>query len=151
MYLAGGYQAAKHLADLAAGGQWGQEQLNLFHARGDHGLQIDGGKHGDGRNLGGGGAFGNGLLEASAEQLPLGWLAGGRNDRDDPQLLPELGNGAQNSAFGHFPAQSMLQRRDGGIARFKLLVCLHGQLRNLARTVSCGLRRQSRSPRSAYT
>jgi hypothetical protein len=104
--LARGHQTTQHLAHLAAGGERGQEQLDIFHAGGNHRLQVNRGQHGDGRNLGGGGAFGNGFLETLAEQLPLSSLAGGRNDWDDAKLLPELGDSAQNGSFGHFSAQS---------------------------------------------
>ena len=72
VHLARGHQAAKHFAHLAARGQRSQEHLHLFHAGGNDGLQIDGSKHGDGGDLRSGCAFGNGLLEASAQQLPLG-------------------------------------------------------------------------------
>ena len=41
---------------------------------------------------------------------------------------------AQNSGFGDFPTQCMLQTGDGCVACLKLLVGLHRQLRNLART-----------------
>jgi hypothetical protein len=77
MHLAGGHQAAKHFAYFAARGERRQEQLDVFHAGRDHGLQVDGGKHRDRRYLRGGCAFGNGFLEALAKQLPLGRLAGG--------------------------------------------------------------------------
>jgi hypothetical protein len=76
VHLTGGYQPAKHLANLAASGKRRQEQLDLFHAGRDNGLQIDGGKHRDRSYLRGGCAFCNGFLEARAEQLPLGRLAG---------------------------------------------------------------------------
>jgi hypothetical protein len=35
------HQPAKHFAHLAASRQGSQEQLNLFHARRDYGLEID--------------------------------------------------------------------------------------------------------------
>ena len=132
--LARGHQAAQHLAHLAAGGERGQEQLDLFHAGGDHRLQVDGGKHRDGRHLGGGGAFGNGFLETQAQQLPLGRLAGSGDDRNDAKLLPELGDGAQDGAFGHFPAQSAGEFAKGRVARLQQLVSLDGKLRYLAGT-----------------
>ena len=59
---------------------------------------------------------------------------GRRNNRNDAQLLPEFSNGAQNSGFADFAAQRVLELGDGGIACFKQLVGLNGQLRNLART-----------------
>jgi hypothetical protein len=102
--LARGYQAAQYLAYLAAGGERGQEQLHIFHAGGNHRLQVNGGKYGDGSHLGGGGAFSYGLLETLAEQLPLSSLTWGGNDRNNAKLLPELGDGAQNGSFSHFPA-----------------------------------------------
>ena len=39
---------------------------------------------------------------------------------------------ARRTAFGDFSAQRMSKRCKGGVALFQLLVCLHGQLRNLA-------------------
>jgi hypothetical protein len=45
MYLARGYQTAQDFAHLAAGRERSQKHLDLFHAGGDNGLQIDGGKH----------------------------------------------------------------------------------------------------------
>jgi hypothetical protein len=67
VHLAGGYQSAEHLANLAARGKRRQEKLDLFHAGRDYGLQIDGGKYRDRRHLRGGCAFGNGFLESRAE------------------------------------------------------------------------------------
>ena len=75
VHLAGGHQAAEHFAHLAARRQRGQEQLDLFHAGGDHRLQIDGGKHRNGRDLRGGSAFGDGLLEAHGAAAAT-WRAG---------------------------------------------------------------------------
>ena len=132
--LACGDQSAQNFAHLAARGERSKEHLDLFHAGGDHGLQVDGGKHGDRGDLRGGSAFGDGLLEAGAQQLPFGGLPGSGDDRNDAQLLPELGDGAQNGDFSHFAAERMLELRDGGVAGLKLLVGLDGELRNLART-----------------
>ncbi len=54
-----------------------------------------------------------------AQQLPLGGLAGRRDHGNDAKLLPELGDGAQNGAFGYFPAQRMSESGDGGVARLQ--------------------------------
>jgi hypothetical protein len=43
--LARGYEPAKYFADFASRGQRSKKKLNFFHARGDHSLEIDGGKH----------------------------------------------------------------------------------------------------------
>ena len=48
-------------------------------------------------------------------------------------MLPELGDGAQNGAFGHFPAQCVLESGNGRVAGLQLLVGLNRELRNLAR------------------
>ena len=130
--LARGDQAAQHFTHLAAGGERRQEQLDLFHAGGNHRLQVNRSKHRDGGHLRGGGAFGNGFLEAQAKQLPLRSLAGSGDNRNDAQLLPELGDGAQNGGFGDFPTQGMRELGKGGVARLQQLVGLDGQGRNLA-------------------
>jgi hypothetical protein len=83
VYLTGGHQAAEHFADLAARSERGQEELNLFHAGRDDGLQIDGRENRNGRDLRGRGAFGNCLLETRAQQLPLGGLPDRRDNGDD--------------------------------------------------------------------
>jgi hypothetical protein len=132
VHLARGNQAAQHFAHLAARGQRREEQFDLFHAGGDHSLQIDGGEHRDRSDLRGGGAFGNGFLETVAQQLPLGGLSDGGDGGDDAKLLPELGNGAQNGHFSDFAAQGMGELGNVCIAQFQLLVGLHSQLRNLA-------------------
>ena len=62
-----------------------------------------------------------------------GVLPGRGDHRNDAQLLPQFGDGAQNRRFRHFPAQRVLQLRDGGVAGFKKLVGLDGELRNRAR------------------
>ncbi len=129
MDLAGGDQAAQHFAHLASCGQRSQEELNLFHAGGDYRLKIDGGKHRNGRDLRRRGAFGDGLLIAMAKKLPLGRLAGCRNRWDDPQLLPEFGDGADNRGFAHFAAEGVLQLRDRRVVGFKQFVGLNRQLR----------------------
>jgi hypothetical protein len=67
MHLTRCNQATQNLAHLAAGGKRGQEQLDIFHTGGNYGLQVDGGQHGDGRHLGGGGPLGNGFLVTLAE------------------------------------------------------------------------------------
>ena len=82
VHLTGGHQPAKHFAHLAASGQRSQEQLDLFHAGGDDGLQVDGSEHRDRGDLRGGCAFGNGLLEADAQQLPLGGACRERRRRE---------------------------------------------------------------------
>jgi len=138
MNLTSGYQAAQNFANLAARRQWGKEQLNLFHAGRNHCLQVDRGQYRDGRDLRCGGAFRNGLLESCPKQLPLSRLADGGNNGNDAKLLPKLGNGAQNSAFSYFPSQRVGECAKVGLAGLQLLVSLHGQLRNLART--CQLR-----------
>jgi hypothetical protein len=45
VYLACRDKAADDFPYLAAGSEGGQEELNIFHAGGNHGLQIDGGKY----------------------------------------------------------------------------------------------------------
>jgi hypothetical protein len=121
-------QAAKHFAHFAAGGQGRKKQLHFFHARRNHCLQIDGGKHRDSGYLRGRGSFGNCLLEASTQQLPLGWLAWSRNNRNNAKLLPQFRNRAQYRAFGYFPAHRLCEFGDGCIAEFQLLVGLDRQL-----------------------
>jgi hypothetical protein len=64
----------------------------------------------------------------------LAVCTGSRDNGNDAQLLPKLGDGAQNGAFGHFPAQRMGQLGKGRVAGFQQFVGLDGQLRNLART-----------------
>ncbi len=61
-------------------------------------------------------------------------LAWSRHHRNNAQLLPEFGDGAENSGFRHLAAERMPQLRDGGVARLKMLVGLDGQRRNLARS-----------------
>ena len=55
--------------------------------------------------------------------MPLGSLAGSGDDWNDAELLPEFGDGAQNSAFCHFPAQRMGEFGKSCVARFQQLVC----------------------------
>jgi hypothetical protein len=61
-----------------------------------------------------------------------GW-PGAETTGNDAKLLPEFGDGAQNGAFGHFPAQRMGEFGNGGVARLQACRPGHGQLRNLAR------------------
>ena len=68
------------------------------------------------------------------KQLPLRRAVGRGENRNDAQLLPEFGDGAQNRPFRHFPSQGVLQLRDGGVAGFKMFVGLDGQRRNRARS-----------------
>jgi hypothetical protein len=139
MHLTRGNQATQNLAHLAAGGKRGQEQLDIFHTGGDHGLQVDGCQHGYSRDLRGGGTLGNSFLVTLAEQLPLSSLARGRNDGDNAKLLPKLGDSAQNSGFGHFSSQCAGELAQGCVtACVQQLVSLNGQLRNLARTCQLG-------------
>jgi len=65
--------------------------------------------------------------------LPLGCLASGGDYRDDAQLLPKLGDGADDRRLGDFPAQGLLQMSNGCVATFQLLVDVHCELRNLPR------------------
>jgi hypothetical protein len=136
--LARRHQTAQHLAHLAASGQRSQEQLNLFHTGGNHGLQIDRSQDRDGCYLRRRRTLGNGLLIALAQKLPFGGLAWRRDDWNDPELLPQLGDGTQHGPFGHFAAERMLEARNGGFSCFEQLVGLHCELRHLART--CQLR-----------
>jgi hypothetical protein len=132
--LARRYKAAQHFAHLAASCEGSQEQFNLFHARGNHSLKIDRSQHGDRRHLRRRSSFSNGLLIALAQELPLGSLARRRDNWNDPQLLPQLGDGSQHGCFGNFTAQRVLQAGDCGVTRLKHLVSLHSELRYLART-----------------
>src|ERR1700729_2862227 len=63
----------------------------------------------------------------------MGRLAGSGEHRDDAQLLPELSDRTQDSGLGDFAAESMLQLRDRGVARFKKFVGLDRERRNLTR------------------
>jgi hypothetical protein len=133
VYLTGCNQSAQHFTHLAAGSKRREEELYIFHGGGDDGLQIDGSENRDGGDLRGGCALGNGLLEALAEQLPLRCFAGSADDRDNAQLLPELGDGAQHCCLSNFAAKGVLERGNVGVADFKQLVSLHSQLRDLTR------------------
>jgi hypothetical protein len=128
------HQPAQYFAHLAARRQGSQEQLNLFHARRNHGLQIDRSQYGDRRHLRRRRSLGNRLLVAMAQELPLCRFARRSDNWNDPQLLPKLGDPPQHCSFRHFPAERMLQRGNRRVSRLKLLVGLHRQLRHLART-----------------
>jgi len=132
--LPGCDQAANDFAYLAARGERGEEQLHVFHAGSDGGLQVDGGKYRNSRYLRGGSSLGDSALEARAEQLPLGGLAAGGNDRNDAELLPEFGNGADHCGLGDFLAKRLFQVGNVGVAGFKVLINVDGELRNLTRS-----------------
>ena len=134
------YQSAQHFTHLAASREGSQEQLNFLHARGNYRLQINGSQHRDRRHLRRRSSFSNGLLIAMAQKLPLGSFARRRDNWNDPQLLPQLGDRPQHGGFRHFPAKGMLQRSNCGVSSLKQLVSLHRELRNLSRT------RQLRAP-----
>jgi hypothetical protein len=130
MDLTRGDKATQYFAHLAPRGQRGEEELNLFHAGGDYGLEIDGGKHRNRRDLRRRGAFSDGLLIAMAKKLPFGRLSCCRNRGNDAELLPEFGDGANNRGFAHFASKSVLQLGNGQFIGFKELVGLNRQLRH---------------------
>lgn len=132
MHLPGGDETAEDFAYLAARCERGQEQLDVFHAGSDYGLQVNGREDRDGRDLRSGCSLGNGFLEAEPEQLPLGRLAGRGDDRNNTELLPKLSNGTEHGGFRNFPAQGVLKLWNCCFRNFKQLVCLHGELRYLA-------------------
>ncbi len=133
VYLASGGQSAHNFANLAARCERGEEEFHIFHAGGDDSLQVDGGEDADGRDLRGGRAFGDGLLEALTKRLPEGRLSSIRNDWDDAELFPELVECAQNSGLSHFAAEGIANLTSVLVALFKLLGCLDGELGDLAR------------------
>jgi hypothetical protein len=87
-------QSAQNLANFAAAGQRAQEYLNLFTGRGNHGGQVDGGKHRDCRNLRGAGTLLHGLHIFGLQQMPLAGLAL-FGLRIDAQFRPQLVNRTQ--------------------------------------------------------
>ena len=88
MDLSSGHQTTQHFAHFASSGKGSQEQLNLFHARRNHSLQIDRSQHRDRRHLRRRRSLGNRLLVAKAQELPLGRFTRRRDNWNDPQLLP---------------------------------------------------------------
>ena len=125
---------AQNFAYLAAGRQGRKEEFYLFHGGGNHRLQINGSEHRNSRHLRGGCTLRDGLLIALPQQLPVRRLPWSRKRGNDAQLLPKLGDGAQNRLFSDFPAQKTGKLGDVGVSRLEPLVGLNGQWRDLART-----------------
>jgi len=133
VYLAGCHQPADDFAYLASGRKWSEEELDLFHSRGDNRLQIDGGKYRNCSDLRSGSALSDCALEADAEQLPLGGLPLGSNHGDDAKLLPKLGDGANDSRFRDFTTEGLFELRNGEFVGLEQLVNVDGELGNLTR------------------
>src|SRR6202789_4424324 len=140
MHLPRRHQPAQNFTDFAPRRQRRQEQLHLFHAGRNHSLQKDGSQYRNRRNLRCRRSLGNRLLEPPPQKLPLCSLARRRNHGNNPQLLPQLRNGAQHSHLGHALAENRFQFGDIRLALLKALVGLNGKRRNLTRS------RQLRNP-----
>ena len=59
---------------------------------------------------------GIGVPAGTAGAVEARRLAGGGDDGNDAELLPEFGDGAQHRALGHFPAQRMSELGNGSVA-----------------------------------
>ena len=70
--------------------------------------------------------------DSERAEAATGRLARCGNHRNNPELLPEFGNGAGDRTLGHFPAQRVLELRNRSFAHFQKLVGLDGELRNLS-------------------
>jgi hypothetical protein len=110
--LAGGHHAVDDFADARAGGERREENLGFFGGCGDGGAQIDGEENGEGSSLCSVGSGGELFGAAIFEEGPAGGLVG-RVDGHRAEVGPELDEGPEDSGFGEFAAEAILNL-DGG-------------------------------------
>ena len=103
--LAGGEQRVDDVADARAGGEGREEGLDLFFG-GDDGLaEIERDEGGEGGGLAGVGSGFDLLGEAGGGELPEGGCAVGLGDGEDAEVLPELGERAEDGGLGDLFAE----------------------------------------------
>ena len=103
--LARAGEGVEDVAHTRAGGEWRKEGLDLVFGSEDGLTEIEGD---EGRERGGLAGVGTGLDllgEAGGDGLPEGWLIAGLRNGKDAELLPELGERAEDGSLGDFLAQ----------------------------------------------
>ncbi len=103
--LAGGEERMDYVADARAGGEGREESFDLFLRRDDGLAEVE---RDEGRERGGLSGVGSGFNlfgEAGGGEFPEGWGAVGLRDGENPEVLPEFGEGAEDGGLGDFFAE----------------------------------------------
>ena len=103
--LAGGDERVDDVADTRTGGQRGEEGFDLGLGGYDGLAEVEGDERGESGGLTGVGSGFELLGEAGGGELPEGWSAVLLGDGEDAEVLPELGEGAEDGGFGDLFAE----------------------------------------------
>ena len=98
--LAGGEERVDDVADARSCGERREEGLDLFFGRDDGLAEVE---RDESRESGGLSGVGSGfdlLGEAGGDEFPKGGCAVGWRDGEDAEMLPELGEGAEDGGLG---------------------------------------------------
>ena len=103
--LAGGEERVDDVADARAGGDGREEGFDLFFGRYDGLAEVERDEGGERGGLAGVGSGFDLLGEAGGGELPEGGCAVGLGDGKDAEVLPELGEGAEDGGLGDLFAE----------------------------------------------